>query len=142
MTKNKRDCLFDVLDKTPISKLLTFSAEKLFEIQEQTNLEYEKSSYRKKWIEGIIELKYKSTIENTYKKAMDYFNNEPFIDMDKYNDNLVQYIKDGDFIIKVEFYREPTDPIYNKTKIKKRFSIIKNRLKVKFNKNISNNEGK
>lgn len=101
-----RQHLFDILDKTPIATLLTFDAEELFEIQEQASLELDKANYRKKWIDGVIELKYKSTIENSYKKAVEYFNNEPLAEMDRYNSSLLtDYINDGDSIIKVEFYR-------------------------------------
>ena len=93
-----RHHIFDVLDKTPIATLLTFNAEELFNIQEQASLELEKADYRKKWIDGVIELKYKSTIENSYKKAVEYFNSEPFQEMDKYNSGLLtEYINDNDF---------------------------------------------
>ena len=79
----------------------------MFNIQEQASLELEKADYRKKLIDGIIELKYKSTIENSYKKAVEYFNSEPFQEMDKYNSGLLtEYINDNDSIIKVEFYRD------------------------------------
>ncbi len=133
-----RQHLFDILDKTPIAALLTFSAEELFNIQEQASLELEKADYRKKWIDGVIELKYKSTIESSYKKAVEYFNNEPFQEMDKYNSGLLsEYINDNDSIIKVEFYRDSlnennrTASITGETKnkdplkIKKKFSLIK-----------------
>ena len=148
--------LFDVLDKTPIATLLTFSAEELFNIQEQASLELEKANYRKKWIDGVIELKYKSTIEKSYKKALEYFNNEPLLEMDKYNSELLtDYINDGNSIIKVEFYR--TGRIKDKERdvdgdkdinrgryieypqIRKRFSLIKACQINNSNKNIKNN---
>ncbi|MDD2840739.1 MAG: hypothetical protein PHY80_06565 [Rickettsiales bacterium] len=122
--KNPKSIDLNLLDKTPISKLLTFSAKELFEIQEQASLEFEKANYRKKWIEGIIELKYKTTIESAYKKAIDYFNSEPLVELDKYNeDNLTGYIEDNGLIIKVEFYRSISD-ISDRPQVKKRFKLI------------------
>ena len=131
--KNKnRQHLFDVLDKTPIATLLTFNAEELFDIQKHANLELEKADYRKKWIDGVIELKYKTTIEDSYKKAVEYFNSEPLLEMDKYNSELLtDYINDGNSIVKVEFYRtkqirdEERDKNIEWPQIKKRFSLIK-----------------
>lgn len=127
-----REDLFDVLDKTPIATLLTFNAEELFEIQEQASFELEKANYRKKWIDGVIELKYKSTIESSYKRAVEYFNTEPFKEMDKYNSELLtDYINDGNSIVKVEFYRikqikdKERDKNIEWPQIKKRFSLIK-----------------
>lgn len=155
-TLKAREDLFDILDKTPIATLLTFNAEELFEIQEQASLELDKANYRKKWIDGVIELKYKSTIESSYKKALEYFNNEPFVEMDRYNSSLLtDYINDGDSIIKVEFYR--TGRIKDKerdvdgdkdinrgryieySQIRKRFSLIKVCQINNDNKNIKNN---
>lgn len=127
---NKKQHLIDLnlLDKTPISKLLTFSAKELFEIQEQASLEFEKANYRKKWIDGIIELKYKTTIESAYKKAISYFNSEPLVELDKYNeDNLTEYIEDNGLIIKVEFYRSISD-ISDRPQVKKRFTLLQTKL--------------
>lgn len=153
-----RQHLFDILDKTPIATLLTFSAEELFEIQEQASLELDKANYRKKWIDGVIELKYKSTIESSYKKAVEYFNNEPLVEMDRYNSSLLtDYINDGDSIIKVEFYRTgwikdkerdaDGDKDINRSRyieypqIRKKFSLIKASQINNNNKNIKNNNG-
>lgn len=135
-TAKTKEHLFDILDKTPIATLLTFNAEELFDIQKHADLELEKANYRKKWIDGVIELKYKSTIESSYKKALEYFNNEPLAEMDRYNSSLlIDYINDGNSIVKVEFYR--TERIKYKERdinrdkdiewpqIKKRFSLIK-----------------
>lgn len=128
--KNQKTIDLNLLDKTPISELLTFSAKELFQIQEQASLEFEKANYRKKWIEGIIELKYKTTIESAYKKAIDYFNSEPLVELDKYNeDNLIEYIQDdsdknANSVIKVEFYRSISD-ISDRPQVKKRFTLIK-----------------
>jgi len=122
--KIEKDFSFDTLDKTPISKLLTFSAEELFKIQEQASIAFEKANYRKKWIDGVIDLKYKATIESSYKKALNYFNSEPLQDMDKYNDDLIQYLEDDGSIIKVEFYRGLSE-LSERPQIKKRFSLIK-----------------
>ncbi len=123
-SKIEKEFSFDILDKTPISKLLTFSAEDLFKIQEQASIAFEKSNYRKKWIDGIIDLKYKATIESLYKKAVNYFNSEPLQEMDKYNDDLTQYLEDDGSIIKVEFYRGLSE-LSERPQIKKRFSLIK-----------------
>ena len=136
---NKKHQVIDLnlLDKTPISKLLTFSAKELFQIQEQASLEFEKADYRKKWIDGVIELKYKTTIESAYKRAIEYFNSEPLVELDKYNeDNLTEYIEDTDYkdnksknnesensIIKVEFYRSISD-ITDRPQIRKRFKLL------------------
>jgi len=127
---DKKQHLIDLnlLDKTPISKLLTFSAKELFKVQEQASLEFEKANYRKKWIEGVIELKYKTTIESAYKKAIDYFNSEPLVELDKYNeDNLTEYIEDNGLIIKVEFYRSISD-ITDRPQVKKRFTLLQTTL--------------
>lgn len=137
--KIEKDFSFDVLDKTPISKLLTFSAEDLFKIQEQSSIAFEKANYRKKWIDGIIDLKYKSTIESSYKKALNYFNSEPLQEMDKYNDDLIQYLEDDGSIIKVEFYRGLSE-LSERPQIKKRFSLIK--LKEMQNDKEQNNQSK
>ena len=145
-----RQHLFDVLDKTPIVTFLTFNAEELFEIQEQASLELDKANYRKKWIDGIIELKYKATIEKSYKKALEYFNNEPLAEMDRYNSSLLtDYINDGDSIIKVEFYRMGQikdkgrdinrDRDIEYPQIRKRFSLIKACQINNNDKNIKNN---
>lgn len=123
-SKIEKEFSFDILDKTPISKLLTFSAEDLFKIQEQASIEFEKANYRKKWIDGVIDLKYKATIESSYKKALNYFNSEPLQEMDKYNDDLIQYLEDDGSIIKVEFYRGLSE-LSERPQIKKRFSLIK-----------------
>ncbi|HSQ97518.1 MAG TPA: hypothetical protein VLL98_02245 [Rickettsiales bacterium] len=118
----------NILDKTSISKLLTFSAKELFQIQEQASIEFEKANYRKKWIDGVIELKYKTTIESAYKKAIDYFNSEPLVELDKYNeDNLTEYIEDNGLIIKVEFYRSISD-ITDRPQVKKRFTLLQTTL--------------
>ncbi len=143
MTKNsnkiEKDFSFDTLDKTPISKLLTFSAEDLFKIQEQASIAFEKANYRKKWIDGVIDLKYKATIESSYKKALNYFNSEPLQEMDKYNDDLIQYLEDDGSIIKVEFYRGLSE-LSERPQIKKRFSLIK--LKEMQNDKEQNNQSK
>ncbi|HSQ97521.1 MAG TPA: hypothetical protein VLL98_02260 [Rickettsiales bacterium] len=121
---NSKTIDLNLLDKTPISKLLTFSAKELFQIQEQASLEFEKANYRKKWIDGVIELKYKATIESAYKKAIAYFNSEPLVELDKYNeDNLTEYIEDNGLIIKVEFYRSISD-ITDRPQVKKRFTLL------------------
>ena len=124
--KTKKPLSLDVFDKTPLSNLLTLNAEELFDIQEKARLEFEKASYRKKWIDGIIELKYKSTIEKSYKKALEYFNNEPLQEMDKYNSELLTtYINDGKSIVKVEFYRsKQQDKSKGYSQVSKRFSLV------------------
>ena len=125
--KTKKSLSLDVFDKIPISTLLTLTAEELFDIQEKARLEFEKANYRKKWIDGIIELKYKATIEKSYKKALEYFNNEPLEEMDRYNSELLTtYINDGSSIIKVEFYRtKQHDKLKGYPQVNKRFSLIR-----------------
>ena len=134
-TKSKKETLKDkksnqlnfktidlnILDKTPISKLLTFSARELFQIQEQASLEFEKADYRKKWIEGVIELKYKTTIESAYKRAVEYFNSEPLIELDKYNEDiLTEYIQDTDYKDnknnQINKYNQSNEDKYNNSK--------------------------
>lgn len=123
----------DILDKTPISKLLTFSVKELFDIQEQANSELEKISvlfnkanYRKQWIEGVIELKYKTTINDFYEKADQYISS--LIKKTKENNKefLNYFIQtEEEYIIKVEFYKDQTSSqLFNKEKLKKKFSLL------------------
>lgn len=122
----------DFLDKTPISNLLLMSADKLFFIQNKATFEFEKANYRKQWIDGVIELKYKTTINKFYDKAVDYFNLEPVKEMDKYNQEQMIFeiadIDNPENVIQVEFYRGLSD-LFNKPQIKKRISLIKNEFK-------------
>lgn len=119
----------DILDRTPISKLLTYTAEELFTLKEQARVDFEKSKYRKQWIDGVIELKYKTTINDFYKTAQDYFSSEPIKEMDSFNRELTTFeIADPDNPnnrIEVEFYRGYSET-FNKYQIKKRFRLIKN----------------
>jgi hypothetical protein len=88
------------LEKITIAESLTFTANTLFSLLKQAEVEFEKvktkfnkiktefnssktefdnsklelnkADYRKKWIEGIIDLKYRRTIDDFYKRASEY----------------------------------------------------------------------
>ncbi|MDR0571813.1 MAG: hypothetical protein LBG48_03110 [Rickettsiales bacterium] len=126
--KNKPVVTLKDIENIPIAEMLTFSADTLFTLFDKAKEEYDKSNLRRKWLEGVIELKYKTTINSFYKRASDYINNEPSEDMDRYNkDLLIYYIPDidnRDNMIKVEFYRGLSD-IFGNPQIKKRFALVK-----------------
>lgn len=114
----------DFLDKKPISELLTLPTKTLFDLQTKAGIEFEKSSYRRRWIEGIIELKYKSTLTDFYRKAHSYLESEPIEEMDRYNrDSLVHYIEEEEGTIEVRFYRGYSET-FNKPNIQKRFRLL------------------
>lgn len=123
---SKKVITIDVLDKTPISDILSFSTEELFALQEQSINEFEKAKYRKKWVEGIIELKYKTTINSFYEQAKKYFELEASDELEKFREEfLVHYIQaDKDNIIRVEFYQDISE-ISGEIRIGKKFRLIK-----------------
>lgn len=126
--KEQREINLDILDKTTIAELLTFTAEELFTLREQARVDFEKSRYRKQWIDGVIELKYKATVNDFYKIAKEYLESEPVKGMDKYNKDKTTFeIVDPDNIenrIEVKFYRGISE-VSNTPKIKKKFRLIK-----------------
>ena len=82
---------------------------------------------RKKWIEGVVELKYKTTINDMLKKA-----EEQLIPT---KDNLgghcggifEGYIQDGKQCVKVEFYKGLSD-VFQRPTIKARFSLVEDEI--------------
>jgi hypothetical protein len=108
--------------------MLTYRADVLFNLLEKAKEEFDRVDMKRKWIEGVIELKYKTTINDFYKRASTYINNEPIEEMDSYHkDLLIYYIPDLDNkenLIRIEFYRGMSD-ISGEIQIKKRFSLVK-----------------
>jgi hypothetical protein len=127
------------LDKTPIGEIVAYQANVLFRLQAVAKKVFERSELRMKWINGVIELKYKSTINNFMKEAEEYFKygdceNERDAEVDKDKDNknsnkqskhstLKYFIQDGRDCIKVEFYKGFSG-IFKKPTIKTRFSLL------------------
>jgi hypothetical protein len=116
------------IERASIGEMLTYTADTLFSLLAKAKEESDRANIRRKWIEGVIELKYKTTINDFYKKAFEYINNEPIEEMDRYHkDLLIYYIPDVDNkenLIKVEFYRSISD-ISGESQIKKRLSLVK-----------------
>jgi hypothetical protein len=125
---NSSNITLNSIEHVSIGEMLTYRADVLFNLFNKAKEESDRANIRRKWIEGVIELKYKSTINDFYKKASEYINNEPIEEMDRYHkDMLIYYIPDADNkenMIKVEFYRGISD-ISGEVQIKKRFSLVK-----------------
>jgi hypothetical protein len=125
---NSSNITLNSIEHVSIGEMLTYRADTLFNLFNKAKEESDRANIRRKWIEGVIELKYKSTINDFYKKASEYINNEPIEEMDRYHkDVLIYYIPDADNkenMIKVEFYRGISD-ISGEVQIKKRLSLVK-----------------
>jgi hypothetical protein len=125
---NSSNITLSSIEHVSIGEMLTYKADILFNLLGKAREESDRANIRRKWLEGVIELKYKSTINDFYKKASEYINNEPLEEMDRYHkDLLIYHIPDLDNkenLIRIEFYRSISD-LSGEVQIKKRFSLVK-----------------
>ncbi|GHU26716.1 hypothetical protein FACS1894152_1890 [Bacilli bacterium] len=104
------------VDNISAKELMAKSARELFLLEDRISLDYDRSKYRKEWLEGIIKLKYRDVINDLLEETRNYFSGETirkessttnhilktsFIG----NNKVVYYVKDNESIVRLEFIK-------------------------------------
>ncbi|GHU28820.1 hypothetical protein FACS1894152_6860 [Bacilli bacterium] len=79
-------------------------------------MDYDRSKYRKEWLEGIIKLKYRDIINGLLEETRNYFSGDTIRKESNVsnhvlktsfigNNKVVYYVKDGESILRLDFVK-------------------------------------